>query len=45
MPTDVRKALITLALHCMEQDKCSDCPMREQCGKMPCELDLDSLND
>lgn len=43
MPIDVRKALITLVMYCMEQDNCSNCPIKEQCGKMPCELDLDSL--
>lgn len=40
MPVEVLKALETLAHFCLEQDSCKDCPMREACEKMPCELDF-----
>lgn len=45
MPNEVREALLTLVMHCIEQDNCSNCPMREMCGKMPCELEFDSLRN
>ncbi len=40
MPLEVLKALLTLIRFCLEQDSCKNCPMREMCGKMPCEIDL-----
>lgn len=40
MPIEVLKAIITLVRFCMNQNSCSNCPMQEMCGKMPCELDL-----
>lgn len=41
MPVEVLKALETLFKFCVEQESCSICPMREECQKMPCELDFD----
>lgn len=42
MPEEVSKALQVLAQFCIEQDSCSDCPIKEMCGKQPSELiDLD----
>lgn len=42
MPENVSNALETLAKYCLEQDNCSECSMREFCGKQPSEYqDLD----
>lgn len=41
MPVEVLKALKTLFAFCIKQDSCSTCPMRKECQKMPCELDLE----
>ena len=40
MPVEVLKALETLFNFCIDQDSCENCPMKEECEKMPCELDL-----
>lgn len=37
MTLDVLKALAIILEFCLEQDSCKDCPMRDFCGKMPCE--------
>lgn len=42
MPENVLKALETLANYCLNQNDCSNCSMREMCGKQPSEfVDLD----
>lgn len=38
MPVEVLKALLVLLRYCLEQDNCKTCPMRDYCGKMPCEF-------
>lgn len=38
MPENVQKALQELAEFCLEQEDCSNCPMKEFCGKLPSEF-------
>lgn len=40
MPIEVLKAIVTIVKFCMKQHKCAECPLKELCGKMPCEIDL-----
>lgn len=37
MPEEVLKALRELADYCLDQNSCSDCPMKDYCGKLPSE--------
>lgn len=37
MELELLRALILIANTCFLQNSCEDCPMRELCGKMPCE--------
>ena len=37
MTLDVLKALAIILEFYLEQGSCKDCPMRDFCGKMPCE--------
>ena len=38
MTLDLLKALFTIARFCEQQTNCEQCPMKEICGRMPCEL-------
>lgn len=40
MPECVLLALRVLAEFCMSQDNCATCKMREYCGKLPSEFEL-----
>ena len=37
MTLELLRAIITLIQFCYAQDDCRECPLREICGKMPCE--------
>lgn len=37
MDLDLLRALILIANTCFLQNSCDECPMRELCGKLPCE--------
>lgn len=37
MPYEVLEALRALAEFCLSQNSCSDCPMKDCCGKLPSE--------
>lgn len=37
MTVEIMRALVMLADLCLEQNNCKDCPLRDVCGKMPCE--------
>ncbi len=37
MTIELLKALQTILEVCLKQDSCKNCPMAQQCGKMPCE--------
>ena len=34
---EVMRALLLIAEFCTGQDNCGNCPMRDLCGKFPCE--------
>ena len=38
MTLELLKALVTIVRFCDKQANCRTCPMREVCGKMPCDL-------
>ena len=38
MTLEVLRALFTLVRFCEKQENCKSCPMKEICGRMPCEL-------
>ena len=35
----LKKALKTIQRFCFNCDSCSNCPIKDKCGKMPCEWD------
>lgn len=37
MELELLRALILIANVCYEQQNCKTCPMKEICGKIPCE--------
>ena len=37
MELDLLKAILTILKSCESQKSCKNCPLRELCGKMPCE--------
>lgn len=37
MDVDLVKALMLLFHFCLEQENCSQCPIKDFCRKMPCE--------
>ena len=37
MLLDVMRAVLILYKFCLKQQNCKECPIRELCGKMPCE--------
>ena len=37
MTLELVSAIITFVRFCTEQKDCKECPLREICGKMPCE--------
>lgn len=38
MTLELIKALTTIMRFCEEQPNCKICPLKEICGKMPCDL-------
>ena len=38
MTLELLRALFIIARFCEKQQNCKECPMRDICGKMPCEL-------
>lgn len=37
MTIELLKALLFIAKFCYEQDNCKVCPIKDICGKIPCE--------
>ena len=37
MTLEVFQALLLINRYCLEQDSCKTCPIKELCGKRPCE--------
>lgn len=38
MTLELLRALFTIVRFCEKQNNCKECPMREICGRMPCDL-------
>ena len=38
MTFEILQAIVTLVRFCDRQENCKNCPIKEFCGKMPCDI-------